>query len=108
MPIADIDSIHRLRWGDVDGDKRLDLVVAPLFGRDARPPDYASPARIRVFTTGDDPCNRSGAAAVVADRLVIHAIEVIDADGDGISDILTADNAGVDLFRARRRTSPWR
>ncbi len=50
-PIADVPSIHRLRWGDVDGDKRLDLVVAPIFGRDARPPDYASPARLEVFLT---------------------------------------------------------
>jgi hypothetical protein len=32
---------------------------------------------------------------------VIHAIEVIDANGDGLSDILTASNAGVDLFRGR-------
>ena len=43
IPIADVDSIHRLRWGDVDGDKRLDLVVAPIFGRDARPPDLRQP-----------------------------------------------------------------
>ena len=26
--IADVGSIHRLRWGDIDGDRKLDLVVA--------------------------------------------------------------------------------
>src|SRR6516225_490764 len=52
VPIADVGSIHRLRWGDVDGDKRLDLVVAPIFGREARPPDFASPAHLQVFSTG--------------------------------------------------------
>src|SRR3954466_12801241 len=31
-PIADVGSIHRLRWGDLDGDRRTDLVVAPIFG----------------------------------------------------------------------------
>jgi hypothetical protein len=99
-PIADIDSIHRLRWGDVDGDKRLDLVVAPIFGREARPPDFASPALLRVLSGGDDPgFSRKRAGTVVAERRVIHAIEVIDADGDGTADILTASNAGVDLFR---------
>jgi hypothetical protein len=101
VPMADVDSIHRLRWGDVDGDKRLDLVVAPIFGRDARPPDYASPARLRVFSTRDDPEHKKWTDAVVGSRRVIHAIEVIDADGDGLSDILAASNEGVDLFRGK-------
>jgi hypothetical protein len=101
VPIADVDSIHRLRWGDVDGDKKLDLVVAPIFGREARPPDYASPARLQVFSTGDEPARGKWTGTVLAERRVIHAIEVIDADGDGLSDILTASNAGVDLFRGR-------
>ena len=96
VPIADIGSIHRLRWGDVDGDRRLDLVVAPIFGREARPPDYASPDRLQVFTTGDDPWQQAMEQhASLAERLVMHAIEVIDADGDGRSEILTADNQGV-------------
>jgi FG-GAP-like repeat len=101
IPIADVDSIHRLRWGDVDGDKRPDLVVAPIFGREAKPPDFASPARLQVFSTGDDPGRSKWTGTVVADRRVIHAIEVIDANGDGLSDILTASNAGVDLFRGK-------
>ncbi len=101
IPIADVDSIHRLRWGDVDGDRRLDLIVAPLFGREARPPEYASPATLRVFSTGGDPGRGKWSSSVVADRRVMHAIEVIDANGDGVSDILTASNAGVDLFRGK-------
>jgi hypothetical protein len=102
-PIADVPSIHRLRWGDVNGDKRLDLVVAPIFGRDARPPDYASPARLQVFLTQGNPAQMRWSSSVVESRPVIHAIDVIDADGDGVSDILTASNAGVDLFRGKSR-----
>jgi hypothetical protein len=98
VPIVDLGSIHRLRWGDVDGDKRLDLVVAPLFGPEASPPTYSSPNRIRIFTTGDDPVNATWKSRTLPDRYVLHAIEVIDADGDGRSDILTADNEGVALF----------
>jgi hypothetical protein len=97
-PVAEVNSIHRLRWGDIDGDKRPDLIVAPIFGRNARPPDYSDPARLRVFPTdGSGQLRDNG--SVVADRRVIHAIEVIDADGDGVSDVLAASNAGVDLFR---------
>ncbi len=83
IPIADVDSIHRLRWGDVDGDSRLDLVVAPIFGREARPPDYAIPAQLQVFSTRDDPEHKKWTGTVVGTRRVIHAIEVIDVDGDG-------------------------
>jgi len=100
-PLAEIGSIHRLRWGDLDGDQKLDLVVAPLFGRDAQPPKYRGAAELQVFTRS----TRSGPGVwrgrVVARREVMHAIEVTDADGDGIADILTADNAGVALVRLK-------
>ncbi len=105
-PIVDIASIHRLRWGDVDGDKRLELVVAPLFGPEATPPIYASPNRIRIFTTGANLLNKSWSFTTLPERYVLHAIEVIDADGDGRSDILTADNDGVALF-LDKTSAPW-
>ncbi len=94
-----INSIHRLRFGDVDGDRKLDLVVAPIFGFKGRAPYYADPARLQVFLSGDRSDRPWRYGPVIAERRVIHAIEVIDADGDGIADILTASNEGVDFFR---------
>ncbi len=100
-PLGEIGSIHRLRWGDLDGDKKLDLVVASLFGRDAQPPKYRGAANLHVFTRS----TRSGPgiwrSRVIARREVMHAIEVIDANGDGVADILTADNDGVVLLRSK-------
>jgi hypothetical protein len=100
-PLAEIGSIHRLRFGDVDGDQKLDLIVAPIFGRDAQPPRFRGLAELQVFTRGTHSDPRAWHSRVLARREVMHAIEVIDANGDGISDILTADNGGVALFRAK-------
>jgi hypothetical protein len=100
-PLAEIGSIHRLRFGDVDGDQKLDLVVAPIFGRDAQPPRFRGLAELQVFTRGTQSDPRAWHGRIVAHREVMHAIEVIDANGDGVSDILTADNEGVALFRGK-------
>jgi hypothetical protein len=108
-PIADVGSIHRIRWGDFDGDTRPDLVVAPIFGPGAKAPTYdQDPARLLVFSTGDDPKAGRWTSRVVARRPVTHAIEVIPGlrVPPGPSDIFTADNLGVSriwmLPRARR------
>ncbi|MGO9469509.1 MAG: FG-GAP repeat domain-containing protein [Isosphaeraceae bacterium] len=101
--LADVGSIHRLRFGDIDGDHKLDLVVAPIFGRDAKPPSYSGAAELHIFSQSGSRGTKVWRNRVVARREVMHAIEVIDADGDGVSDILTADNGGVILLR--RKTS---
>jgi hypothetical protein len=100
-PIAEIGSIHRLRFGDVDGDQKLDLVVAPIFGRDAQPPRFQGPAELQVFTRSTQSGPGTWHSRVVARREVMHAIEVIDANGDGVRDILTADNGGVGLISGK-------
>ncbi len=97
VPITAIGSIHRLRWGDVDLDKRPDLVVASLFGPEAKPPGYLDRAPVTVFRKLDW---RGGAAAKaerVATRPILHAIEVVDLFKNGKSWILTADDLGTSL-----------
>ncbi|HEX8202225.1 MAG TPA: VCBS repeat-containing protein [Isosphaeraceae bacterium] len=96
--IADVGSIHRVRWANLNGDRRPDLVVAPIFGPEAMPPAYdQDPARLTVFFTGADPKAGRWTSRVVARRPVLHAIEVTPAfrASSGPSDILTADNLGV-------------
>ena len=65
---------------------RLDLVVAPIFGPTARPPAFDQEPAAIVLSSTRDP-TRSRAAGVdgsrVGDAPVLHAIEVIDLDGDG-------------------------
>src|SRR4051812_25532528 len=97
VPIADVGSIHRLRWGDVDGDSKLDLVVAPIFGPKAKPPAYDDPALVTAFQPHGD--TKSGMwryrQSLVSHR-VVHAIEVRPLPTTrGRTVVLTADNEGV-------------
>jgi hypothetical protein len=107
-PIADIGSIHRLRWGDVDGDKRPELVVSPIFGPRARPPVFdQDPPTLLVYRTGERPA--SGHWEVgwrFTTAPVMHAIEVRDHDRDGRAEILTADNGGVTRIVAGGMSRP--
>ncbi len=94
--VADVPSIHRLRWANLDGDRNRELVVASIFGPNARPPDNTEdPARLRVSRrdgSGNWPLK------VVGELPILHAIDVVDLDGDGRSEILTASRLGVARF----------
>ena len=98
VPIAAIGSIHRLRWGDVDRDKRPDLVVASLFGPEAVRLTYADAAPLTVFRKLDWRGDARQPGERIASRPVMHAIDVIDLFKDGQSWILTADDLGTSLI----------
>ncbi len=99
IPVADVDGIHRLRWGDIDGDTKLDLVVAPIFAREAKPPLYGGKARIVAFQPQDDPASGTWRRIPLLEHPVIHAIEVRPLPAtQGRSAVLTADNEGVTIL----------
>jgi len=99
-PIADFSSIHRLRWGDLDGDGKLDLVVAPIFGPASTPPTYDDPSQIIAFTSIDVHDPSKWRRLPLADRLVTHAIRflptIVTVQGPVV---LAANNQGVTLIR---------
>ncbi len=99
VPIADVGSTHRLRWGDIDGDTKLDLVVAPIFGpRATKPPSYDDKARIVAFQPQGDPKNAIWRRQPLLEHSVIHAIELRPLPAtQGRSAVLTADNEGVTI-----------
>ncbi len=112
-PIAEIGSIHRLRWGELDGDfTHPELVVAPLFGPEAKPPRYDDPARVAVFRVGPTP--KEGNWQFVnmgfkAARPVLHAIDVGKSNRERTlrSRVLTADNLGVGRALIRPDFTGW-
>ena len=102
VPMADVGSIHRLRWGDVTGDGKLDLVVAPIFGRQAKPPTYEVAAQLVAFHTDGHPTTGNWSLHALADRPVIHAIDVRTVEHvRGHAVVLTADNSGASMIGER-------
>ncbi len=99
----EIDAIptsHRLKWADLDGDGRLELVNAPLLGQGARAPDYAVPASLVWYAKQRGRWRRH----VVDQNLrLFHGFAVARWDRDRRDALLTASAEGVHLFRSRGR-----
>ncbi|MBZ5544992.1 MAG: FG-GAP-like repeat-containing protein [Acidobacteriia bacterium] len=117
--IGRIPTSHRLRWADLDGDGRLALVDAPLLGYGAEAPEYKVGAPLTWFEMpetllqGHATAGASGESGwtphLIDDSLtVVHGINVMDWDGDGRDEILTASFEGVHLFQSTRRGSDLR
>ena len=106
--IGQIPTSHRLRWADLNGDGRLALVDAPIIGLGAKPPHYQAGARLTWFEMPEMLLRGHAvgaskpaewAAHLIDDTLtVVHGIQVVDWDGDGRDEILTASFEGVYLF----------
>jgi hypothetical protein len=96
--VTEIDRLpasHRLRTADIDGTGKEAVINLPLAGAQATPPDYRDHVPIV--------CYRAGVwkREPVSDELegVAHGITVIDWDGDGRDEFLTASFQGIHLFR---------
>ena len=98
LPIARDPVVHRLRWGDLDGDGRAELVLAPIFGPGSKGPAQAKPSHLWAFR----PPKRLGDPwekwAIDETLTVIHGLYVGDLDGDGRDELLTASFEGVQRF----------
>jgi hypothetical protein len=94
--IARTPTAHRLRWADWDGNGKKELLVVPILGAGAAAPSYNAPLSIisYAFTNGE-------AHGRLVDRslTVAHGMRILDFDGDGRDDLLTASYEGVTLYK---------
>ncbi|MGH8399378.1 MAG: FG-GAP repeat domain-containing protein, partial [Gammaproteobacteria bacterium] len=112
--IGRIPASHRLRWADLDGDGGLELVDVPIVGAGSRPPDYSVPAPITWFqmpetlltghTESAGQQSNNWIPHLIDDSLnIVHGVLVMDWNGDGRDEILTASTQGVNLFESKGR-----
>ncbi len=95
--ITEIDRLptsHRLRCANLDGQGRV-VINAPLAGAKASSPDYKEKVPIVFYRPA------AWKREMISDELegVAHGIAVVDWDGDGSDELLTASFQGIHLFR---------
>jgi hypothetical protein len=91
---------HRVRFGDIDGDGKKELLNLPIFGIGSNTTTRAGAVQLRAYTIPTDP--KDAWQATVLDHTLLevaHGVQFVDWDGDKAEDILTAANNGVELFR---------
>ena len=96
--VTEIDRLatsHRLRWADIYGNGKKVLVNAPLTGPQAQAPEYRDHTPLVFYRPGE------WKRELIGDQNegVVHGVFVVDWDGDGRDEILTASFVGIDLYK---------
>ena len=91
-------TLHRLRWGDVKGTGKKQLVVAPLQGRGTKGPNWGEGegARVLVYDVPSNAAVEVWPVEVAESSLhTIHNLQLVDIDGDRRDEVVVASWEGV-------------
>jgi hypothetical protein len=108
FPIAEEPTLHRIRWAEVDGDGRAELIVTPLHGRGTKGPDWQGQgARVLVFRPPANPQRDQWPVEVADDSLhILHNFMSANMDTDRQEELVTASREGVTVLD-RRADKTW-
>jgi FG-GAP-like repeat len=102
-------TLHRLRFGDVKGVGRKQLVVAALQGRGTKGPNWGEGQGVRVVVHDipRQPLDELWPVEIADSTLhTIHNLQLADMDGDGRDEIVVAAWEGVFMLD-RDRSGHW-
>lgn len=95
VDLGPLHSTHRMRWADVLGSGKAQLVVSPLAAPEGKPG-----VALTAFTVPADPAkDRWGTTILDGTLNRMHNHAQADVDADGRIDTLTASREGVHLIR---------
>ena len=95
-------TLHRIKWGDVDGDKNQDLIVAPLHGKGGK-----GPARLLIFRPPANPKSDPWPMEVAGEANHIqHNFLPMNVDKDPQDEIVTASKEGLRAWK-RGKDGTW-
>ena len=102
--------VHRLRWGDLDGDGKPELVHAPIFGPGSHGPHDAKPSHLWAFRMPSRPGDAWERWKIDETLTVLHGLYIADLDQDGRDEILAASFEGIFRFELEGEgpTARWR
>ncbi|MCC6487057.1 MAG: VCBS repeat-containing protein [Candidatus Hydrogenedentes bacterium] len=98
-PIDAVPTSHRVRWADIDGDGRKELLNLPIIGVGAVAPEYAEGVQFKAYFVPGDLQAEAWSATIVDDSLhMAHGLLIFRWDGDTRDDILTASFEGIHVY----------
>jgi hypothetical protein len=106
---CDEPTLHRLRWGDVKGTGRKQLIVAPLQGRGTKGPAWGDGQGVNVvvYDVPEKPQSDAWPMEIANSSLhTIHALQIADMDADGRNEIVVAAWEGVFVLK-RNPSGRW-
>jgi hypothetical protein len=108
FPISAEPTLHRIKWADIDGDGKQELIVAPLHGKGAKGPDWDGPsARVLVFRPPQNPRADPWPMEVAAEANHIqHNFLPMNLDTDKQDEIITASKEGLFVLK-RSGNGTW-
>ncbi|MBX7256459.1 MAG: VCBS repeat-containing protein [Candidatus Hydrogenedentes bacterium] len=103
-----IPTAHRVRWADIDGDGKRELLVLPIIGVGAKAPDHTTGVRFVAYRVPQNPKEEAWPALEIDSKLTTaHGLAVVRWDNNERDDILTASFDGLHLFRYDPKTQTW-